>query len=177
MGERLGDAAAVAVTHAVEDARTADEALAAIAGCFQDELDVSRVGLRMRLRGVHDVIVAAVWSKMPTQLHAGRTHLGAGSVGEVFDRVIRSRHSDIHVLGESAVPLLEELLLEEGNRAAVQIPLALDGRVEAVLTIMSSRSVAFLPEDLAFYDRVGEALAPALLPLARTAIDGLSSRP
>jgi hypothetical protein len=97
-------------------------------------------------------------------------------VGEVFDRVVRSQHADIHLVGDGVVPLLEELLLEEGNRSALQIPLALEGRVLAVLTIMSSREDAFLPGDIEFYEDVGVALAPILLPLARAAIDELSSR-
>ncbi|MEA2520831.1 MAG: hypothetical protein QOI81_477 [Actinomycetota bacterium] len=171
MAEWMGDGAVAAVREAVEEARTADDALAAIADFSQDELSVSRAGIRMRRRGADDVMVAAVWSKVPTQLDAGRTHLGSGSVGEVFDRVVRSQHADIHLVGEGVVPLLEE-----GNRSALQIPLALDGRVLAVLTIMSSREDAFLPGDLKFYEHVGEALAPIVLPLARAAIDGLSSR-
>jgi hypothetical protein len=176
MAEGMDEGAVAAVAKVVEGARTADDALAAIADFFQDNLSVSRIGVRMRRRGADDVMVAAVWSRVPTQLDAGRTHVGSGLVGEVYDRVVRSQHADIYRVGAGAVHLLEELLKEEGNRSALQIPLVLEARVQAVLTLMSSREDAFLPGDLGFYERVGEALAPTLLPLARVAIEERSSR-
>lgn len=176
MGPRLDDELLNALVGAVGSA-AARTAVATIAWILPVELEVSRVGLCWYEPDADLAIVTAVWSKHPTSATVGVSHPAHGAMFESFGAVLHGKTAGIRLFGDhEGVPhVLEDLLIEEGNASAVQIPLMEEDRVLAVLTIFSASRDAFLRTDLAFFDRVGEALSATLIPLAHTAADAIRS--
>jgi hypothetical protein len=149
----------------VAAALAVDQAVERIATGLPPELDVSRVGFRMRDVEHDFVIVVGVWSRKPTQLKAGVSYPIASSLGESFTSVARSRVCSIRVVGKDPIapPVIQEMLAVEGNASAVLIPVPRGIDVPAVLAIFSGKADGFAPRDIPFFDRLGMELAPSLL--------------
>jgi hypothetical protein len=82
---------------------------------------------------------------------------------ETYESVLRLRRAQIRRIGDEDLFLYEKMLLEEGSRAAIQIPLLEQGVARAIMNIMSSRDDAFSDGELLFYERLGEVVAGTLL--------------
>lgn len=159
----------------IQGAESAEEALGLIAASLPPELNISRLGLRMEVPGSDQIMSVAIWSRGPTMLFAGLSHPKTGALGELFERVIRTAKADRRELGEDAAPIVESILLGEGHRSVMQVPLiASEGN--GVLAIVSSRHRAFTDEDLRDLEILGGELAPRLVMLGKEAMEALASR-
>ncbi len=153
------------VREAVSSVSTLEEAVERIAIELPEELDVSRVGLRIHDREHDFIVVAGVWSKLPTQLKAGVSYPAASSLGESFTSVVRARVCSMRIVGRDPIapPVVQDMLAAEGNGAGVLIPVPQGSEIPAVLAIFSANVDAFSPRDAAFFDRLGAELASPLL--------------
>ena len=141
-----------------------DAALGILASRFSPALRVSRLALRVRRS--EDVLLAGVWSALPTLLAAGTTHPVSGSLYEVtFDQPLRL--NEPVKLGLDDLPsFLQELFEGEDVMSGIVVPLWVPGCPRTVLTIASSDTEAFKHAELAQYLALGAALGPALLRVA-----------
>jgi hypothetical protein len=159
----LNDELLAAIAAASHSWRSADEAVTSIAEKLPADLDLSRVGIRTHLAETQDVILIAVWTPTGTLLAAGLRHPSSGTMWETYESVLRLRRAQIRRIGDEDLFLYEKMLLEEGSRAAIQIPLLEQGVARAIMNIMSSRDDAFSDGELLFYERLGEVVAGTLL--------------
>jgi hypothetical protein len=82
---------------------------------------------------------------------------------ETYESVLRLRRAQIRRIGDKDLFLYEKVLLEEGSRSAIQIPLLENGVARAILNIMSSRDDAFSDDELLYYEHLGNVVAGTLL--------------
>jgi hypothetical protein len=159
----LNDELTAALATASHTWKSADEAVTSIAETLPADLDLSRVGIRTHLPETQDVIVIAAWTPTGTLLTAGMRHPSSGTMWETYESVLRLRRAQIRRIGDKDLFLYEKVLLEEGSRSAIQIPLLENGVARAILNIMSSRDDAFSDDELLYYEHLGNVVAGTLL--------------
>jgi hypothetical protein len=159
----------------IEEATSADEALGIIAAALPEDLMLSRMGLRTDTPDPDQVMTVAIWSRGPSMLFPGLSHPRTGPLGGLYDVVLQTGRPDRRELGEGTAPVVESILLGEGHRSVVQVPLSSPAG-QAVLTFMSSRHGAFSDEDVGSLAALCAANAPRLVQLAKEASKRLLAR-
>ncbi len=153
------------IARRIDDATTADEAVASLAEELQGRLPVTRVSVRV-LRMSDDTLVSTgVWSRSATSVTTGiALPVHATSFMEVAraGRAIRSTWD----AGGRPPPLLHQVMADEGNLAWVLIPLEDDGIVRGVLTVWTWDEMAVTDDDLPFFDELGKSFGRRLLELS-----------
>jgi len=153
------------VRKATSSAASVDEVVGQIAAHLPEEMAISRVGFRV-YDPEHDfVVVAGVWSRCPTQLKAGISYPIASSLGESFSSIAKARTCSMRVVGKDPIapPVLQDMLVAEGNASGVLIPVPQGTEVPGVLAIFSAKTDAFTSADAPFFDRLGAELSGPLL--------------
>jgi hypothetical protein len=162
----LHDPAAVikAVEKATGAARSVDDVLVGVVEVLGASYDLCRVSLRAPLPGGTEVEVLAVWSRRPSDLGAGvRMPMRATSMASI----IATGRTQVGTDVQAADGLLHELLVAEGIRSYVAVPLGDVAAGAPVLNLSSSRADAFSDADVPLVDAVGAVVAQRLAKLSR----------
>jgi hypothetical protein len=148
----------------LQDAASLDAGLVALGKRVAPRLDVWRISVRMIDWGRGDVVIVGVWARAGTVLEVGTripvTQTALPELLRTLGPVIQE--------GEQENPrLLHQVLVNEGMRSWVTIPLHESTMIAGMLALSSLDLRAFVPEDLTFYASMGEQLEDLLLELVR----------
>jgi GAF domain len=148
---------------AVATRATLDEALGALGALLSDRYRIARISVRIYVPETDELEFVGVWSSDPTLLVAGvRMPARATTFAEVEAR-------GGAILGRppaKAVPLLDQLLRDEGARSWVVMPLLRDRLLVGLLSVASRDVDGFTEADLPFFDSLAIAVRGRLLELA-----------
>lgn len=145
----------------VEEAGSLDEALRGLAR-LGDSLGVWRSSLRILQDD--ELVIAGVWSRVSTALTVG-TKIPIRSSD--FLDVLRHDGPLVRECPDEHPSLLDQILIDEGSRSWVLIPLREERVPVGVLALTSRIPRAFCREDAPVYAAVGKAIEQSLLDLAR----------
>ena len=153
------------IARRIDDATTADEAVAALAEELQGRLPVTRVSVRILRTGDDTLVSTGVWSRSATSVTTGiALPVHATSFMDVA-RAGRAIRSTWDASGRPP-PLLHQVMADEGNLAWVLIPLEHDGIVRGVLSVSTWDELAITDDDLPFFDELGRSFGQRLLALS-----------
>ena len=147
-----------------EPGRSVDDALGLalqdLAYVLSQAFPLVRVSLRTVDFATGTVHVAGVWAKRPSKLPPGlRMTMAAGGVAEV----LAEGRAVIRRPGKGPN---DDLLLDEGIRSTVVVPLRDGDVIRGLLSISSADPEIFDSGLLPFFDEVGRYMAASLLHLA-----------
>jgi len=154
-----------AASDAVAAARSVDAALDALVTALRPHFPISRVSLRV-LDPIEDRLeIRGIWSDADTAVGVGVSiPIGSTSFLEL-ERAGRSVLGRAEALDDPA-PLLDQVLVDEGLRSWVVIPLHRGRATVGLLTMSSREPGAFADADRIFFDDLGGAVEE---PVLRTA--------
>ena len=147
----------------VQEAHSLAEALEGLAGMLGESAALSRASLRMVDQD--ELVIVAVWTRGSTALPKGTRMPIRGSA---FPDVLRESGPVVHEGPNEQPSLLDQILIDEGNRSWVLIPLHEHGATVGVLAFTSRVSRAFHREDAPVYAAVGRAIEEPLLDLVKS---------
>jgi hypothetical protein len=151
-----------AASGAVASARSVEAALDGLVTALRPHFPISRVSLRV-LDPVEDRLeIRGIWSDAETAVGVG---VSIPIASTSFQEVERAGRSVIGRAGsfEEPAPLLDQVLIDEGLRSWVVIPLRRDRTTLGALTVSSRDAGAFSDADLPFFDDLGIVVQSPLL--------------
>jgi GAF domain-containing protein len=146
----------------IAHAQSPDIAMRALARLLRSHFsDLVRVSLRVLRPDREAVLLAGVWSDRPTKLQTGAT---LAVTATATPEVLASRQPVFGRAVEAETPV-DQILAEEGIRSWVSIPLRAGAVIVGTVTLSSSRTDAFSPDDEPFLTALIEAIEVPLVAL------------
>ncbi|MDP9340565.1 MAG: GAF domain-containing protein [Actinomycetota bacterium] len=146
-------------------ARSVDEWLASVVGGLRQHLPIDRATLRVVDPEDGEVVVVGQYVERPTAIQVG-TRVPYRSTS--FPRAVRERRpvmsSDQDQ--EFPLPLLDQILWEEGVRSWVSVPLRQGTKTVGLLSFSSPEPEAFSERDRLLFENIGLLCQDVLLALA-----------
>ncbi len=147
-------------------ARSVDQWLARMVEGLRDHYSINRATVRIIDPEDGEVVVVGQYAEQPTALRVG-TRIPFRSTS--FPRVTRERRPLMSIDEEDRefpLPLLEQILWEEGVRSWVSIPLRGEFKTVGLLSFTSPEPDAFTEEDRVLFENIGLLCQDVLVALA-----------
>lgn len=133
-----------AIDDSMSDAETLDDVVVLIAEILGSDFPLDRVSIRLCESDDETLLVAAVWSSTETKIAPGvRISKAASSLPEVIEA-----DGPVFVSNAPTDRLLDDVIVAEGYRSWVTIPVRRDAAIQGLLSLSSFTADAFAQSDL-----------------------------